>query len=82
MVHCRVLGLVVMRSVGLIPTRILAPISLVANGLTIISMAALGLGVDIRAVAKAGPRVIAVVTLSLVALGGLAMTLIGILRIS
>ncbi len=76
------LGLVVMRSVGLIPTRILAPISLVANGLTIISMAALGLGVDIRAVAKAGPRVIAVVTLSLVALGGLAMTLIGILRIS
>ena len=76
------LALVAIRSFGLIPTPILAPISLVATWLTIISMAALGLGVDIRAIAQAGPRVIAVVTLSLAALGGLAMALIGIIRIS
>ena len=74
--------LVVLRSVGFIPASMLPPISHVATWLTVISMAALGLGVDIRSVAQAGPRVIAVVALSLVALGGLAMVLIGIIRVS
>jgi uncharacterized membrane protein YadS len=39
-------------------------------------MAALGLGVDLGIVAKAGARVTAVVTLSLVALGALALLVI------
>ena len=46
-----------------------------AGLLTIVSMAALGLGVDLRSVA-AGPRVTAVVTLSLVILGAVALVVI------
>ena len=41
-----------------------------------VSMAALGLGVDIRAVAKAGLRVTGAVTLSLVVLGLISLGLI------
>jgi len=61
-----VLGL---RSAGLIPRAYLLPTKTIAATLTTISMAALGLGVDIGVVAKAGPRVTAAVTLSLVVLG-------------
>ena len=45
-------------------------------------MAALGLGVDIRVIAKAGPRVTAVITLSLVSLGAIALMLIRALGLS
>lgn len=68
--------MVAVRSADLVPTALLASISQAATLLTIVSMAALGLGVDVRVVAKAGPRVTAVVTLSLIALGGVAMLLI------
>lgn len=57
------------RSAGLIPEPALAPIARAAAVLTIVSMAALGLGTDVRLLAKSGPRVVAAVTLSLVALG-------------
>ena len=57
------------RTAGLIPNPVLQPTAVVANLLTTVSMAALGLGVDIRAVAKAGLRVTGAVTLSLVVLG-------------
>lgn len=70
------LALMAARSGGLIPGPWLATISRLATWLTIVSMAALGLGVDVRVIARAGPRVIAVVTLSLLALGGIAMILI------
>ena len=70
------LGVAGLRSAGLIPAPALAPISVVANRLTVVSMAALGLGVDIRTVAKAGPRVTAAVTLSLVALATISYALI------
>jgi uncharacterized integral membrane protein (TIGR00698 family) len=73
------LVLVGLRSAGLIPPVMLTPASKVATWLTIVSMAALGLGVDVRVVAKAGLKVTAVVTLSLVALGGLAFLLMGAL---
>ena len=73
-----VLGL---RSAGLIPHAYLVPIKTIAATLTTISMAALGLGVDIRVVAKAGPRVTAAVTLSLVVLGVISYALIKTLRI-
>jgi uncharacterized membrane protein YadS len=42
-------------------------------------MAALGLGVDLRVIAAAGPRVTATVTLSLCALGVIAFSLIRLL---
>ena len=64
------------RSAGVIPHVLIGPMGEAANGLTILSMAALGLGVDVRVVAKAGLRVTAVVTLSLLALGAVALLLI------
>ncbi len=57
------------RNAGLIPNAVLRPMAVVANGLTTVSMAALGLGVDIQVVAKAGLRVTGAVTLSLIVLG-------------
>ncbi len=62
-----------LRSAGLIPTVLLTPLATVANLLTIVSMAALGLGVDIRSVAKAGPRVTGAVILSLLALAAISL---------
>ena len=73
------LGLVAARSANLIPTQVLAPLSAASTWLTIVSMAALGLGVDVRAIAKAGPRVTAVVSLSLVVLGLVSWALIHLL---
>ena len=54
--------LLMVRSLGLIPPVALPPITHVAAILTTISMAALGLGVDVRVVAKSGVRVTASVT--------------------
>ncbi|MDE2197983.1 MAG: putative sulfate exporter family transporter [Rhodospirillales bacterium] len=71
-----------LRSLGLIPAPALAPMAAAANLLTIISMAALGLGTDLRAVARAGARVTAAVTLSLVLLGGISLVLIRLLGIA
>lgn len=71
-----------LRSFGFIPEAVLAPMSLVSNSLTVVAMAALGLSVNVRAVAHAGGRVMAVATLSLVALGVASYALITILRIS
>jgi uncharacterized integral membrane protein (TIGR00698 family) len=79
-----IVGFVVMaalRSAGLIPTVLLSPLAGLANLLTIISMAALGLGVDLRSVAKAGPRVSAAVILSLLALGAISLGLIHLLAV-
>jgi uncharacterized membrane protein YadS len=53
-----------------------------ANMLTTISMAALGLGVDVRVVARAGPRASAAVTLSLMLLGTISLALIHILAVT
>jgi uncharacterized membrane protein YadS len=53
-----------------------------ANALTILSMAALGLCSYVRAVAKAGPAVAAVVTVSLMGLGALSFGLIAVLHLA
>jgi uncharacterized integral membrane protein (TIGR00698 family) len=68
--------LVAARSLGVTPKPLAAPAGEVAGFLTIVSMAALGLGVDVRALAGAGPRASAVVTLSLALIGGLALFLV------
>jgi uncharacterized integral membrane protein (TIGR00698 family) len=62
-----------LRSGGAIPDWAVVPAGKVAGILTIVSMAALGLGVDLRSVVAAGPRVTAVVSLSLLLLGGAAL---------
>ena len=70
------------RSSGLIPAGLLPSIKTAANLLTTVSMAALGLGVDIRVVAHAGVRVTAAVTLSLLVLGGISLGLIRLLGVA
>lgn len=57
-----------LRSLDIIPVAALAPISQASTLLTIIAMAALGLSVDVRHVAKSGGRVIAAASLSLLTL--------------
>ena len=76
------LGMLVVRSLGLIPEILLDPVKLVAGALTTIAMAALGLGVDVRVVARAGGRVTVAVTCSLVMLAVISVTLIRILGVA
>ncbi len=73
--------LVAARSMNLIPAFALKPAGVTANWLTVVSMAALGLGVDIRVIARTGLRVTAVVSLSLIALGLIAFALIALLHL-
>ena len=71
-----------MRSLGLIPSGLVAPLAATASILTTISMAALGLGVDVRVVAMAGARVTAAVTFSLMVLGVISFLLIRLVGIA
>ena len=70
------LAVAVLRAAGVIPPIAIAPIKAVAALLTTISMAALGLGVDVRVVARAGVAVTTAVTLSLLLLCGMSLALI------
>ncbi len=54
-----------LRSLSLIPNMAIFPLQKTASVLTIMSMAALGLGVDLRVISRVGGRVTAAVTLSL-----------------
>ncbi|MDB5775701.1 MAG: Conserved hypothetical integral rane protein [Herbaspirillum sp.] len=70
-----------LRSSGWLPARLDAPIGSVATLMTVVSMAALGLGVDVRSVARAGLRVTGAVTLSLLLLGTLGIAAIKLLAV-
>ncbi len=74
--------LMVLRSFALIPQFAIQPAQISANFLTIMSMAALGLGVDARSVLKAGGRVTMVVILSLLVLSVISFGLIKLLGIA
>jgi uncharacterized integral membrane protein (TIGR00698 family) len=79
MVPWFIVGFLVMlgiRSLGLIPPALLPPITHTAAVLTAIAMAALGLGVDVRVVARTGMRVTLAVTASLIVLGAMSYALI------
>lgn len=73
------IAMVALRSANLLPTTSLAPIGETATILTVISMAALGLGVDIKTVTRAGGPVTATVVLSLLALGLVSFALVKLL---
>jgi uncharacterized integral membrane protein (TIGR00698 family) len=73
------LALAACRSTGVLPQSSVVTIGKAASVLTVVSMAALGLGVNIRTVAAAGPRVTAAVVLSLLALGSLSLLLVMLL---
>ena len=75
------LALATLRSLGVIPSAALPPVAWLSGALTTLSMAALGLGVDVRTVARAGPAVTATVTISLAALFLVSLALIHILHI-
>jgi len=75
------LSLTALRSLGWVPTQVQAPAATTATLLTVMSMAALGLGVDIRSVANAGVRVITTVVLSLAGLGVISLGLLRLLSL-
>ena len=74
--------LAALRSAGLIPKPWLAPLNEASTLLTIVSMAALGLGVDVRTVARAGTRVTVTVTGSLILIAAIAIGMIHALGVS
>ena len=76
------LAMMAARSLELIPPAAIPVTAQIATGLTLVSMAALGLSTDARAIARSGARIAAVVTLSLLALLGLALGLIRLLAMS
>jgi len=70
------LVLTALRSLQLVPDIAVAPVTKTAAILTVLSMAALGLGVDVRVLSTVGGRVTAAVTLSLLLLLGLSIGLV------
>lgn len=74
--------LALLRSLGLLPQVVLGPTAAIANWLTIIAMAALGLSTDLRSVAQAGGKVTAAVILSLIVLGVLSFGLIRLIGVA
>jgi uncharacterized integral membrane protein (TIGR00698 family) len=76
------LAVLIVRSLGLIPQSVLPTITHVAAILTTVSMAALGLGVDVRVVARSGMRVTLAVTASLIILGLISYGLIRLVGVS
>jgi uncharacterized integral membrane protein (TIGR00698 family) len=76
------LALAALRSLGVIPDPVLAFVTPLATLLTIISMAALGLGVDLKVLGRVGGRVTLAVTLSLLVLIAISLGLIRLLSLA
>ncbi len=70
------LALAALRSAGAVPDALVLPVTKLAGLLTVVSMAALGLGVDAKVIGRVGGRVTAAVTLSLALLLALSTGLI------
>lgn len=70
------LVLAALRSLHLVPDFAIAPVTKTAAILTVLSMAALGLGVDVRVLSTVGGRVTAAVTLSLLLLLALSLAIV------
>jgi uncharacterized integral membrane protein (TIGR00698 family) len=69
-------ALATLRSLSLIPDGAVFPLQRIASMLTIMSMAALGLGVDLRVIGRVGGKVTAAVTLSLLFLLVVSLSLV------
>ncbi len=76
------LGLAALRSAGLIPDMVLKAVMPLATILTVVSMAALGLGVDLKVLGRVGGRVTLAVTLSLLVLLTISLGLIRMLGVA
>ncbi|ODN72002.1 YeiH family protein [Methylobrevis pamukkalensis] len=73
------LAMMAARSLGLLPEALLEPIARLAGLLTVVSMAGLGLSVDLRAVVASGGRVLIAGVLSLAVLTALALLALQVL---
>lgn len=68
--------LAALRSAGLVPAQAIAPARTLSTWLTVIAMAALGLGCDLKAIARAGRPIVLTVSGSLLLLAVLSVSLI------
>ena len=68
------LALALLRSLGVLPDGLVRPTATASSLLTMLAMAGLGLGVDLRSIWVAGPRITCVVTRSLLVLAALALS--------
>ena len=75
------LFLAILRSAHALPGTLVAPTRALSTWLTVAAMAALGLGVDLKALRTVGPRVITTVTGSLLMLIALSLGLLHLLNI-
>ena len=75
------LGLAAARAVGLVPPPLVAVAGEGAGMLTLLSMAALGMGVDVRVLARVGARVTTAVISALSVLVGISLLLVHLLRL-
>ncbi len=85
MVPWFIIGFLVMigvRSLGFVPEAVLRQVSFVTVAFTVISMAALGLGVDLRTLSKVGGRVTMAVVVSLVLLIAISVLLIRVIGLT
>ena len=71
-----------LRSLGIIPDAVSVDAKWASSLLMVVSMAGLGMGVDIAAVRSVGPRIFATVVLSILFLGTLSLGLIRLLGIA
>jgi len=70
------LALAALRSLDIVPPAVTGPLTAITGFLTVLSMAALGLGVDVRVLATVGGRATAAVTLSLMLLLAISIRLV------
>jgi uncharacterized integral membrane protein (TIGR00698 family) len=70
------IGMLLLRSSGLLPSAVAQSAQRVATDLTLVAMAALGLSVNLRSVLASGGRVLAAGTLSLLALAAISLLLV------
>jgi uncharacterized integral membrane protein (TIGR00698 family) len=73
--------LALLRSAGAIPVNVASQLKTLSSWLTLLAMAALGLGVDLRALRKVGAPVVLTVCASLVAIVAMSVVLIRMLAI-
>lgn len=73
--------LAALRSAGVIPANVASQLKAISSWLTVLAMAALGLGVDLRALRKVGTPVVLTVSVSLLVLLAMSIALIRLLRI-
>ena len=69
-----------MRSLAIVPDQAIGPLTRVATFLTVVSMAALGLGVDLRVLGHVGARVTVAVTMSLLVLLAASLGLVQLFK--